>query len=107
VSKIILFQGDSITDCGRSREDFSEIGKGYPMLVKAQLGFENPGEFEFQNRGISGNRIVDVYARIKSDIINLKPDYMSLLIGVNDVWHELVADIMGCQLRNSRKFMIC
>jgi len=89
VSKIILFQGDSITDCGRSREDFSEIGKGYPMLVKAQLGFENPGEFEFQNRGISGNRIVDVYARIKSDIINLKPDYMSLLIGVNDVWHEL------------------
>lgn len=89
MSKIILFQGDSITDCGRSREDFSEIGKGYPMLVKAQLGFENPGEFEFQNRGISGNRIVDVYARIKSDIINLKPDYMSLLIGVNDVWHEL------------------
>ena len=41
------------------------------------------------NRGISGNRVVDVYARIKSDIINLKPDVMSILIGVNDVWHEV------------------
>ena len=41
------------------------------------------------NRGISGNRIVDVYARIKRDIINLKPDIMSILIGVNDVWHEI------------------
>ena len=40
------------------------------------------------NRGISGNRIVDLYARIKSDIINLKPDYLSILVGVNDVWHE-------------------
>ena len=58
------------------------------MLVKALIGYEHPGEFDFQNRGISGNRIVDVYARIKADIINLKPDYMSILIGVNDVWHE-------------------
>lgn len=85
----ILFQGDSITDAGRGREDFSHVGIGYPLLVKAQLGFENPGAFDFQNRGVSGNRVVDVYARIKADIINLKPDYMSLLIGVNDVWHEL------------------
>lgn len=86
--KIILFQGDSITDCGRSRTDFEHMGGGYPVLVKAQLGYENPEEYAFQNRGISGNRIVDVYARIKADIINLKPDYMSILIGVNDVWHE-------------------
>ena len=86
--KTILFQGDSITDCGRSREDFSNVGTGYPLLVKALLGFEHPERFQFQNRGISGNRIVDVYARIKADIINLKPDYMSILIGVNDVWHE-------------------
>ena len=39
------------------------------------------------NRGVSGNHVVDLYARIKTDIINLKPDYMSILIGVNDVWH--------------------
>lgn len=87
--KRILFQGDSITDAGRDRQNFSNLGIGYPTLVKAELGFENPEVFDFQNRGISGNRIVDVYSRIKSDIINLSPDYMSILIGVNDVWHEI------------------
>lgn len=87
--KRILFQGDSITDMGRSREDNGNLGIGYPVLLSAQLGAENPGEYEFLNRGVGGNRIVDLYARIKSDIINLKPDVMSILIGVNDVWHEL------------------
>ena len=85
----ILFQGDSITDAGRVREDETNIGRGYPILVKAKLGLENPGKYEFINKGISGNRVVDLYARIKSDIINLKPDVMSILIGVNDVWHEI------------------
>ena len=84
----ILFQGDSITDAGRSRENDVNIGTGYPLLVKAELGFLAPKEYEFINRGISGNRIVDVYARIKRDIINLKPDVMSILVGINDVWHE-------------------
>ena len=87
--KKILFQGDSITDAGRSREDDSNVGQGYPIFVKAELGFEAPNEYEFINRGISGNRVVDLYARIKADIINLKPDVMSILIGVNDVWHEV------------------
>ena len=89
MSKVILFQGDSITDCGRDRKVGGSLGNGYPRYVSADLGFENPGEYEFLNRGISGNRIVDLYARIKLDIINLKPDYMSILIGVNDVWHEV------------------
>jgi len=57
--------------------------------VKASMGFENPGKYEFINKGIGGNRIVDLYARIKTDIINLKPDVMSILIGINDAWHEL------------------
>ena len=87
--KTILFQGDSITDAGRARDNDSNVGVGYPVLVKGTLGFEHPGEYTFFNRGISGNRVVDVYARIKSDIINLKPDVMSILIGVNDVWHEV------------------
>ena len=87
--KKILFQGDSITDCDRSREKEYKLGTGYAMLVEAALGFECPGEYEFVNRGISGNRIVDVYARIKKDIINLAPDVLSILIGVNDVWHEV------------------
>ena len=85
----ILFQGDSITDAGRARDNNANVGTGYPVLVKAGLGFAAPGKYEFINRGISGNRVVDVYARIKSDIINLKPDVMSILVGVNDVWHEL------------------
>ena len=89
MSKLILFQGDSITDCERSRQAHIRQGYGYATMVQGQLGYECPGKYDFQNRGISGNRIVDVYARIKADIINLKPDYMSLLIGVNDVWHEL------------------
>ena len=93
----ILFQGDSITDVYRTRDNdpFTCMGIGYPLLVNATLGFENPGKYEFFNRGISGNRIVDVYARIKNDIINLKPDVMSILIGVNDVWHEIGDDPNG------------
>ena len=88
MSKLILFQGDSITDAGRDYGG-GHTGLGYPRLVEAQLGFEHPEKYTFVNRGISGNRIVDVYARIKADIINLKPDYMSILIGINDVWHEI------------------
>jgi len=87
--KRILFQGDSITDAKRNRDDENSINTGYVHLVASQLLKKYPGELEFFNRGIGGNRIVDVYARIKSDIINLKPDFMTLLIGVNDVWHEL------------------
>ena len=84
----ILFQGDSITDAGRSRENDTALGVGYPRLVEATLGFEEPTKYEFINRGVSGNRVVDLYARIKRDIINLNPDVISILIGVNDVWHE-------------------
>lgn len=103
MSKLILFQGDSITDCGRNREDITSTGVGYVHMVKGQLGCEHPGEYEFINKGISGNRIVDVYARIRKDIINLKPDYMSLLIGVNDVWHELGGKHDGVALEKFEK----
>lgn len=89
MAKKILFQGDSITDCGRVSEHGFGLGCGYPLLVSSQLGAEYPNEYEFYNRGISGNRIVDLYARIKADFINIKPDYASIYIGVNDTWHEL------------------
>ena len=89
MNKVVLFQGDSITDCGRNRDNDVSLGVGYPLLVASELGFERPEQYQFINKGISGNRIVDVYARIKQDIINLKPDYMSILIGINDVWHEI------------------
>ena len=87
--KTILFQGDSITDVGRSRSNENERGLGYPHLVTARMGLDAPEEYRFVNRGISGNRVVDLYVRIKVDFINLNPDFLSILIGVNDVWHEL------------------
>ena len=85
----ILFQGDSITDSHWREDDNGGMGVGYTRLVKAELSYLHPGEYEFYNRGIGGNRSVDLYARIKADFINLAPDYASILIGVNDVWHEL------------------
>ena len=92
--RTILFQGDSITDCGRSREATLEVtrpadfGFGYPNLVTGTLLAANPGQYQCIDRGISGNRVVDLYARWKIDALNLKPDLISILIGVNDVWHE-------------------
>ncbi|MCG3149742.1 MAG: Acetylxylan esterase [Verrucomicrobiae bacterium] len=89
---IILFQGDSITDAGREREATGAnagLGRGYAFLTAAALLADRPADkLQFLNRGISGNRIVDLYARIKADVINLKPAVLSVLIGVNDTWHE-------------------
>ena len=87
--KTILFQGDSITDANRSRENDANAGIGYVTLVKGELGLNYPNQYEMYNRGISGNRVIDIYARMKKDIIKLKPDIMSILVGVNDVWHEI------------------
>ena len=88
--KTFLFQGDSITDANRDDEnnDNFGLGCGYAFLLAAEAEKNSKGRIRFINRGKSGDRITDVYARIKEDIINLKPDYMSLLIGVNDVWHD-------------------
>lgn len=88
MAKKILFQGDSITDVGRTQNG-GPYGRGYSLYVASELGYDYPNEYEFYNRGISGNRIVDLYARIKSDFINIKPDYASIYIGVNDAWHEI------------------
>ena len=93
--KTFLLQGDSITDAGRddeSQDNFS-LGCGYALLLASDIEKNRKGETKFINRGKSGDRITDVYARIKEDIINLKPDFMSILIGVNDVSHELT---MNC-----------
>lgn len=83
----IVFYGDSITDCGRNREVNDLMGYGYPALVTGRMSVENPEKDIFYNRGISGNRIVDLYAQING-VLNLNPDVISILIGVNDVWHK-------------------
>lgn len=87
--KRFLFQGDSITDAFRLKDsNLQYFGYGYATMVAGQLHQKHPGQFEFFNRGVSGDRTVDLYARIKKDVINLKPDYMSLLVGVNDIGHD-------------------
>lgn len=87
--KTFLFQGDSITDASRDDDNDDSLGCGYAFLLASDLLKNKKDEFRFINRGNSGDRITDVYVRIKEDIINLKPDMMSILIGVNDVSHEL------------------
>ena len=84
----ILFQGDSITDAGRARDNNINVGRGYANLVKTCFNYTRPLEHEFFNRGVGGNKIVDLYARIRCDAINIAPDFMSVLVGINDIWQE-------------------
>ena len=84
----ILFQGDSITDGARSRnEDWNHVmGHGYAYLISSRLWFDYPKKkLMFYNRGISGNKVKDLLNRWQEDTIDLKPDLLSILIGVNDV----------------------
>lgn len=91
----ILFQGDSITDAGRDRpraepNDAAAMGSGYAYLAMSRLLADRPDlELQVYNRGISGNRVPDLKARWASDCLDLKPDVLSILIGVNDQWHKL------------------
>lgn len=86
---LILFQGDSITDCGRSREDTNDLGPGYPRLVAEALSALRPElSLRFLNRGISGNRTYSLLARWEADCIELRPALLSILVGINDVWHR-------------------
>lgn len=91
----ILFQGDSITDAGRNKEDESYntpriLGTGYAMLAAADL-LEDYASLNLRiyNRGISGNKVFQLADRWDKDCIHLKPDVLSILIGVNDFWHKL------------------
>lgn len=82
---VILFQGDSVTDCDRSRDDDSYLGCGYVNMIAQRL--EGTG-CKIYNRGVSGNRLCDVVARKETDIFDIKPDIFSILIGVNDTWRR-------------------
>lgn len=89
---VVLFQGDSITDCGRNREERlpnKGLGTGYAALTASKALADFPKlALTFHNLGISGNRVVDLYARWRADGINLNPSVISILIGVNDTWHH-------------------
>lgn len=90
-NEILLFQGDSITHGGRcTNSDPNHVmGHGYQFIVASKLCADNLDKnIKTFNRGISGNRIADLYGRWIEDTLNLKPTILSILIGVNDVWFE-------------------
>lgn len=81
---VLLFIGDSITDCNRDRLRFEGLGTGYVANIAKALP-----NLTVLNRGISGNRVVDLKARWDEDCLALHPDILVVLIGVNEVWHQL------------------
>lgn len=83
----ILFIGDSITDSGRNRYDAEDLGNGYPLLIASHLQAEFPDkQLKFLNRGIGGDKLFDLKNRWEEDCLDLNPDVVSLLIGINDTW---------------------
>jgi lysophospholipase L1-like esterase len=97
----ILFQGDSITDAGRERQlelpnNSRSFGSGYAFISAALLLQEQAHKnLTIYNRGISGNRADDLTERWQKDCIDLKPDILSILVGVNDFWHTLRHNYKG------------
>lgn len=83
----VLFYGDSITDCGRNREDPRSLGGGYANLIAARLLALYPDwNLRMTNKGVGGNRIYDLESRLDQDVISLRPTFVSILIGINDTW---------------------
>lgn len=86
---VVLFQGDSITDCGRNRELESDLGRGYPLMAAGLFSACYPEyRVTFLNRGISGDRVKDLRKRWQEDCIALKPTVVSVYIGINDTWRR-------------------
>lgn len=86
---VVLFQGDSITDAGRRREDGHDLGQGYAMMAASMFSALYPEkEVTFINRGISGNRVKDLQERWQRDCLALQPTWVSILIGINDCWRK-------------------
>lgn len=91
-SKLVMI-GDSITDCGRAlpvgEGRDAALGTGYVSLVDALLKTANPAaNIRIINMGISGNTVRDLQARWQTDVIDLQPDWLSIMIGINDVWRQ-------------------
>ncbi len=97
----ILFQGDSITDAHRDRKsdkanDATGLGNGYPLFAAGEVLRDHADlKLEIFNRGISGNKVPDLEARWQTDCFDLQPKVLSILIGVNDIWHKLNGNYSG------------
>jgi lysophospholipase L1-like esterase len=85
----IVFFGDSITDCDRDREDEKSLGNGYVKVLSDKLRPIYPDmDIELINKGISGNEVCDLLARVQRDVIDLSPDAVVVMIGINNVIHQ-------------------
>ena len=84
-NSVLLFQGDSVTDCYRDRTDDNNCGKSYVRIIKDYLQNKN---VKVINRAISGNRVDHLLQRFEKDFLEVKPDNLILLFGVNDTWHN-------------------
>lgn len=104
----ILFQGDSITDSSRNREGGDPghmLGHGYPNLIAGDIAQRESGRpIAFLNRGCSGDRSADLYARWNEDALSLEPDVLSILVGVNDVWRSMKGEPSGAFDRYERAY---
>lgn len=84
-----VFIGDSITDCGRGGEP-EGLGNGYVRMIRDSLRAKDPAHApQVLNRGISGNKVTNLRDRWQRDVIDLSPSVLSIMIGINDVWHGL------------------
>ena len=91
-AKLVMI-GDSVTDCGRARPVgeglFGAVGTGYVGYVNALLDAAYPERhIRVVNMGTSGNTVLDLEARWQTDVVDLKPDWLSIMIGINDVWRQ-------------------
>lgn len=85
----IVFFGDSITDCDRDREDLNSLGNGYVKILADKLRPIYPDtDIELINKGVSGDRVQELLARVQTDVLDLKPDAVVIMIGINNVWHK-------------------
>ncbi len=92
----IVFFGDSVTDADRNFENSEDLGHGFPLFIAAQLGAKYPElNLEFYNRGVSGNKIADLNARIETDVLSIMPDVVSVMVGINDTWHNVESPDFG------------
>lgn len=86
---VVLFQGDSITDWGRDRNDARSLGHGYPLIAASLFGHKYPEKnVKFLNRGIGGDRVVDLQRRWQEDCLDLHPTWLSIYVGINDTWRR-------------------
>jgi acyl-CoA thioesterase-1 len=86
---LVLFQGDSITDAGRDRYDSNHLGYGYAMMASAWFSALYPEKsVRFLNRGMGGNRARDLQERWQEDCLDLRPSWVSIMIGINDTWRR-------------------